>query len=1170
MGDTVGSMRRRTWLSFAGVSLTTVAITCSPDFDTTRRPTMHADTVGGDVFEIICARVDASENPADVDFTRARPVCAGQTLAPCMMPNTNGGVGPRVCHLGARRTEIVSALDRLVPPSMYRQMDQYLLNILPLYGPENGRFGMNITVTAPDGTQVPAEDLLPRTTRSVTTLLRSLARSEETVAALSRMSFRQGMRQQNLSLGMTQAMMSYPQLGTVVERTMNLLRADRPGHPAGAGNALLNILMDVARSEMTVAAPAPPEDQQRGTTLDAVMDLMFRGDDGLITNKPRYIVRRDTVGMPRVTHIGGALPMPFVMGPNGNAQSENGQFTANGRVLNVPAPFDYPGSPMVTRDTQGRVVTAAGPLYEYVDLDRTVLGALIRDSRPLVNPEKNTALRLARGASVLFGPRRMAETPQSGTVPCPSDEDASRMCRLPSVQYNSFDASMGSAPILDLINAAGYVLGHPDTDPALATAESLMTNNAGLLARNLAAILEIKRVSDMTPRAVMSPTANMWDDIVDVVRDIAAKPGLLEDVMTAMQDPASEQWLRTLGVMATRRDRIEPDWSSRATMNASLASRTLTQPVDYSRPDTQGLMVNAQGIASYNAQMENRSAMQRFLHLVYDLDGVRLCNKNGAQVVALGISIPGTYAECEMFEVPDAAVFYVQAVLGEASIGLKPGFLRLVQGIGPALFDATLQSGTEIDGFDTTPSPEAINRMVFAPDSRRTAMLRGMIDPPRTRDGRPVREVHPGTIFTWETNNFYAGLRPLARAFNRYEGGLKLLIRLFSALHLHWATEGNGMQYQRANPMNAFYSHMSGAREYEPILGAAMAGDIPAASRELINLLPRINVGNGRNGLQAMAALARVIVMPNAVTGVRYRDGRTTTTRSDGMTRIDNPSLFFLFADAFNAMDTQFATNMEAKTAWESARSELVDTFLGTTGSGAQTTFSNRQIPIVSRLAIQWGRERLNAHRMQGDLDAWSRSFARRAGETTSGPTFSAAYDLLTVMDTDPMTRRAIGDLLYYMLDDSAANSDNNMGLTLSTLGDTLQMLRVDSDIDPFLHGLAPAFQRRVTSPDGPEIPDGTVPAVLRLLDQMRDVDTDRVMDRLMPNMVARSSANSNDAPISVIADAIAENSRTTPGDRGPLSRDDVRKVFGEVDSFFSDRSRGFEQFYYIVQHRRL
>ena len=288
------------------------------------------------------------------------------------------------------------------------------------------------------------------------------------------------------------------------------------------------------------------------------------------------------------------------------------------------------------------------------------------------------------------------------------------------------------------------------------------------------------------------------------------------------------------------------------------------------------------------------------------------------------------------------------------------------------------------------------------------------------------------------------------------------------------------------------------------------------------------------------------------------------------MTRIDNPSLFYLFADAFNAMDTQFATDMDARTAWNSARSELVDTFLGTTGAGAQTTFSNRQIPIVSRLGLQWGRARLSAHRTAGDLDAWSRSLARRAGEVTSGPTFSASYDLLTVIDTDPMTRRAVGDLLYYMLDDSAANGDNALGLTLSTLGDTLQMLRVDSDIDPFLHGLAPAFQRRVMSPDGAEIPDGTVPAVLRLLDQMRDVDTDRVMDRLMPNMVARSTATSNDAPLTVLADAIAENSRATPGDQGPLSRADVRKIFGEVDTFFSDRTRGFEQFYYIVQHRRL
>jgi hypothetical protein len=288
------------------------------------------------------------------------------------------------------------------------------------------------------------------------------------------------------------------------------------------------------------------------------------------------------------------------------------------------------------------------------------------------------------------------------------------------------------------------------------------------------------------------------------------------------------------------------------------------------------------------------------------------------------------------------------------------------------------------------------------------------------------------------------------------------------------------------------------------------------------------------------------------------------------MTRVDQPSLFYLFADAFNAMDTRFDADPPARAAWEGARSELIDTFVGTTGSGATTQFSNRQIPVISRLALQWARRRIATHRMAGDLDPWARGLARRAGESTSGPTFAAAYDLLVVLDSDPMARQAAGDLLTWLLDDSGTNADNPFGLTLAAAGDLVQMLQVDGDIVPLLRGASPAFQRRVTSVEGPVIPDGLVPSALRMLDRSREYDTAHTLDSVLVNLVARpAGTNPGDEPISVLADAIAENTRVIPNEAKPLSREDVRRMFGEVDSFFSDRSRGLEQFYYIVQHRR-
>ena len=44
--------------------------------------------------------------------------------------------------------------------------------------------------------------------------------------------------------------------------------------------------------------------------------------------------------------------------------------------------------------------------------------------------------------------------------------------------------------------------------------------------------------------------------------------------------------MRSFAVFAVHRDRIEPNWSTAASMNAALASRTFPQRVDHARPHT--------------------------------------------------------------------------------------------------------------------------------------------------------------------------------------------------------------------------------------------------------------------------------------------------------------------------------------------------------------------------------------------------------------------------------------------------------------------------------------------------------------------------------------------------------------------------------------------------------
>lgn len=1141
---------------------------CTPDLDTRRVPPEHVGTVPEEVFRVVCERVDVGESPDDLDFTRARGVCTGTT--PAAMAT---GVGPKVRALGVRRGALVSALDRAFPAALYEPTDRLLINLLPLYGPENGRFTPDAVVHLLDGGTAPAEDLLPQSTRAVARLLTGMATNNDAVAALARISRHQGYRPPRVALGLTRNLLGYPRVGEVLDRTLALIRDEGSGRPAGPANAHWHTALDVLRGELATAAPAPPDEQMRGTTLDATLDLLFRTDSSLATDstRARLLVRRDPRGMPRVVvSSGGALPEPFVdLDMDGLADARDARFVGrDGRPLTVPSPFPANEAPDGPRDPQGRAVVmgTTAPIYQYLDLDQTVLAALLRDSRTLVDPANNTALRLAHGASVLMGPRAPATRDYMVDHRCPTEDNPTARCRVPAVRYAMFDTSR-EAPLVDAAHAAGMMLTSSSIDPVLQTFEALFSSQEGLLARNTAALLEIDRSADMHPEAVMDPRSNIWDDVMDVARRIAAMPGLLEDILAALADPRSQTIGQPFAAFIRNRDRIEPTWTA-ASQNASLASRTLSQPVDRTRPDT----------------MDNRSVFQRFLHLVHDLNGVQLCNKENARVQINGSflrwPISGGYRECELIRIPDAAVFYIKVIAGTARIEMMDsgllGFISRIPGTGGTM-DWLIENQSGITGFDTTPSPQGVNRLVFQPDALRTEFTRNLLDPVRTRDGLDVRTLHGGTLFALETYNTYEAMRPLVQAFVRHgtaddpDAGAKLFVDLISALHLHYATRQAG-QYQSTDPRRPLYSTMDGAQRYEPILADVFSGDLMAASGELMRTLPNVNAGGGRNGRDAIAMLVRLLLDPAAVPNIAYRDGRTTTVRSDGITPVPRPNLYYLFADAMNGIDAAFATHPAERDSWENARSMLIDTFLTVDAGGTSSArFRNRAAPVVSRLAIRWLRDRIAAHRAQGDLDAWARSLGSRLGETVRGPAFSATIDLLLDVYADPPARAATGSLLSYLLDDSGTDAETPFGTTLVATADLLQILRADADVDPLLHALAPGFQRTMFAANGTKIPGEAVPVALHFLERSRRYDGEHVLDRILANLVSRpANPLLADEPIVVFGDAIAETHRRAPGSGGPLDAMDWRAVLNEVSAFFTDESRGMEQFYFIVQNRRL
>ena len=1215
-------------------ALAATLLSCAPEFDAARRPNAQG-TLGQEVFGIVCERVHFGESPSDLSFARGRAPCTRG-----LGPTETAPVGPKTVALGRMRTEIAGALDRAMPEALETPLDGLLLNLLPLYGPDGSNRRMGATgpwlITDRSGRVVPSEPVLPETTRAVVGFLDGVRTDVEFLRAMGRASLRQGTRPAEVSLGLLRPVLADPMLDATLDQLLRMVREASPTQPRGPARPQLDTLFEVIRGEFASAGPST--DTRAGTTLDATLDLVLRTDAALARSSGAEVVRRDTRGLPSVDLSNAQAAGLFAdRDADGAADVDReGYFLGpGGRIADAPTPYPAFGRANVPRDARGRAVTANGQrLFRHVDLDASMLGALTRELPAMLGAPRHEAapaVDLLRGAVPMLGARR----------------DASRAYTPAyTVRYRGFSAE--NAPVIDLVHAAGQLFGHRDVDAVLRLTSALMApEREALTARLVGAMLRVDEIADRYPDVTMSHESPLWDEVMEVTARLAQEPGLLEDILVAvaqMQQPIAgagawdarcagtlpaENLARAYASYARHRDRVQPDW--RGDWNRTFAG-ALSTPVNRALPDTVD-------IASPGSARDNRSVLQRLFHLIDDLNGARMCNKPGAavrvrfNVPLLGeqsLTVPGAgnIAQCSLVEVPDAAAFFSRSIVGDGRAilpmdlpGLTGSLANVARQIGlpvDSTLDSIIESQTGIRGFNSRPTPFAIARLVFHPSPN--GFLSDLMDPPGVRNILPtpaslppsptpadkaVRNVHPGTLFVWESGCFYDSMRPLLAAFAKHDRhmdgtrdprwtpgrplsymnprnldlsrGTQLFAQLIGAFHRNWATAA-ATDYQSSEgcascPGGQNFSRRGGASRYEPIFGEVLESGILQTLGVVTAELRTIDVGNGRTGLDAFAALVRALVDPTAramdgnpafTQPPAYRDGRRSTRWNDDRTAVPAVGLYSLFADAFNAMDPLHRADRPAYDRWVRARSALVDQLIAVNGSGESARFRNRAFAPITRILVAWLRDRVAAHRAAGDLDAWSRNLGARLATTVQGAPFAAATDLLVALDDDAPARVATLGLLTRLLDETPAAQGvpTSFGVTLTTAADLLQVMRADAEVDPVLRPMAPLF-----TPGA-----GLAAQGLRFFDRARERDPDRVLTGVLGNMVRRPAGA--DAtfrePLVVLADAVADTHRERPGLRGPLGPMDVHLVLTALRDFLGDTARGLEQFFAIVQRRRV
>ena len=663
------------------------------------------------------------------------------------------------------------------------------------------------------------------------------------------------------------------------------------------------------------------------TNLEFLQQIFYAQNDAFGGGNPHVIVKRDDNGYAQVRLVNGKVPLPFVDSnpPDGIADvyGDGRFYTADGKPP-VP-PFFAPGLPFSnTRDTCGRLIggpagggsgggggtgdagdasvtSDAGAVdsgsggtgtqtiteklcganddtlqYEYIDTAHVFAGSLLNDLKPLLNPDVSqqheTLMYALAGAQVLFGKRDGSDLSQRCYATDPKNP-ATCLDAASILKYDAYHPE--TSPLVDLIYALGQVMADPTTDDTLAFVKLLFEQHLGDVARLAGDGLKMKANANADTKAKIPANSVFWDDMLDVTVSIEQEPGLLEDVLRALGKPGSEQLGTIFANYMSFDDRITYD---RTNLNGKAYNATtksvadMTTPVDRTQPD----------------KGYSRSAMQRFLQAIHDTNGVTACNKDGAVVHAKGIPIVGSldlpigggsYKECEVFKIENLATFYLDSIVGKASIYFRPDVLRNgVLGIGAATVGVIEQSsGIGLNANDTTgfwdttdsktfrPRPQWLNRLVFfdqtndntAPTHDFLRDLQGtqigtsicpervITDPAPTApdasaDGKVhgLRSCHDGdwliqrdadTMFVWEQFGFYPAMTPLLTAFVNHKKE-DLFIALMEVLYKHWGSANAdpnecAAMTDQAGTITKPFCVGDGIVSYEPLLAQQFNGD---------------------------------------------------------------------------------------------------------------------------------------------------------------------------------------------------------------------------------------------------------------------------------------------------------------------------------------------------------
>ncbi|MFA5624280.1 MAG: hypothetical protein WC966_04390 [Bradymonadales bacterium] len=859
------------------------------------------------------------------------------------------------------------------------------------------------------------------------------------------------------------------------------------------------------------------------------------------------VVRIDKRGMPLINPLDDEwVYLPFI-DANNDGLADFDQFgyfkLRNGTTL---SPFDANAkeNSYLRINELGRIAKNDHEVFQYFDIHQTPLAYLIRESDALLKDE--TLDDAQRATHKLL---------QSG--------------KEHSDKFGTYMGFSENSPLYKLLHGLLQIADNDEIGPALETLIILLREHP----ENIAALIhDLDQIIDIIER--LDPDIklnnNLIDELLPLLLELAESPGLLEELLLALNEPLSQKIADGIARLARiRKDFIvvEPNSAYETCFQQCNEQYEIGTMQRYDCIQTCPIDdVIGKELVDHHApeSASNRSIFQRVAALMWETSEATYYSKvemlivQGKDISAFGAGLGN------LMELENLAMLYLHTFTGDMHLinHINPDIVKLAEPLGidddsvAGVFSWVVAQVFRIK-LSISPKTDEVTRFFNLTElESNNENYSFSINVARCNSGRKCIEANADTLLAIEAVGLVDALHPVISVFNRHKK-TALFPKMAALLYEHYPSGSFIDRYEDGSPLPL---HADNYRAIEPLLIEIMdKTTIIESVGDFFDGYSNIVLSDGTKILNRISSFLRFLLTPDPL--LRNSEGSKSTTDPQG--QIITPlSPAYLVIDPIREIVDLWDQDPTLKQELKSAISGIVRVTIKTekTSDGVVRFKKPAGIKIAATaLQVVW--EQFIHESTAEKRRAWIYDEAiPEMRRFITGRLLYAFFELMSQLDKDPEALRGIREFSLYAMESGSA-APEHLTLFVYNLLTLAYHPSVLVDLAKFL--AYPIDPDRIWRTEGyTEL--SFVLTIVKCVNAFNRVDPDAVFNRFFYRLFqSKTQPQANIVRLLNVAKAML---RQIPGEHERMSVADQAMFFDFVYDFFMDDDRGIERIYKVIE----